>query len=265
MKHLIATLAISALLLLVTAATAQAYGRFSERPPNQFHVGVSVVPLQLSGLVDAHISDGETQTSEGRISLPLEEGNTDGMGLAPGMKVGYVYDLLGPLTMVGELGVHFTDSLTVVTAQVGADMFFVDTKTLKVGIPIRVGGLFAKMDFGELRLLEDYKNPPVIIDNADGGKQHFRPGDDLSAELLGPLVSAGLCAEVYLAPRLGLRAEVGFAMGFFDEMKIKAGSEEIRFDHPTVVKTDGSQNSAGIQPEGGSFGLSGFVGVVYRL
>jgi hypothetical protein len=265
MKNPIATLAIMTLLLLGMTVTALAHGRFSERPPNQIHVGVSVVPLQLSGLVDAYISDGKTQEQEGRISLPLAAGNTDGMGLAPGMKIGYVYDLVGPLTLVGEVGAHFTDSLTILTAQVGVDMFIVDGKTLKIGIPIRVGGLFARMDFGKVRLLEGYNEPPVIIENDAGEDQFFRPGDALSAELLGPLVSAGVAAEYYLAPRLGLRAELGFSMGFFDEMKIKAGNEEIPFDHPAVIKTDETQTSAGIEPEGGSFGLSGFVGVVYRL
>ena len=154
--------------------------------------------------------------------------------------------------------------MTVVTAQIGGDMFIVDGKHLKIGIPIRVGGLFATMDFGDLAVIDGY-TPPVILTDSNGGEQTFNNGDSLRAELSGPMVSAGLAAEGWLTPQLGLRAEVGFSMGFFGDMKIRSGDQDIPIESNAIVKPDGSSDPAGLAPEGGSFGLSGFAGIVYRL
>ncbi len=243
-------------------------------PPAQIHVGVAVVPFQLEGLVDAHISDYATagvglksenpNNPEARVSLPLEDGNTDELGLLPGVKVGWVYDLAGPLTAVAEAGVHIGGPMTVVTAQVGADMFIVDGKHFKIGIPVRVGGLYAVMDFGDLEVIDGY-TPPVIIEDAAGETQTFSNGDSLQAELSGPMVSAGLAVEGWMTPQLGVRAELGFSMGFFGDMKVRSGNQDIPIESDAIVKPDGSSDPAGLAPEGGSFGLSGFAGIVYRL
>jgi len=261
--------AVSLTSLLASTAVAQ------ERqgpPPSQIHVGVAVVPFHIEGLVDAHISDWEnyglkiqdSTSDEARVLLPLEEGNTDKLGLLPGLRAGWVYDLAGPLTAVAEAGVHIGGPMTVITAQVGADMFIVDGKHLKIGIPIRVGGLYATMDFGGLEVIDDY-TPPVILTDSDGNEQTFNNGDSLKAELSGPMVSAGLAAEGWLTPKLGVRAEIGFSMGFFGDMKIRSGDQDIPIESNAIVKPDGSSDPAGLAPEGGSFGLSGFAGVVYRL
>jgi hypothetical protein len=260
-------------LCLTSLCASAALSQESHRaPPSQIHVGVAVVPFQIEGLVNAHISDWESyglksedpSSAEARVSLPLEEGNTDGLGLLPGVKVGWVYDIPGPLTAVAEAGVHIGGPMTVVTAQVGADMFIVDGKHLKIGIPIRVGGLFAVMDFGDLEVIDGY-TPPVILEDATGETQTFNNGDPLQAELSGPMVSAGLAVEGWLTPQLGLRAELGFSMGFFGDMKVRSGDQDIPIESNAIVKPDGSSNSAGLAPEGGSFGLSGFAGIVYRL
>ncbi len=268
--HVIRVLiAVSLMSLCAASALAQ---HNSRRPPNQIHVGVAVLPFQIEGLVDAHISDWENYglksqdpgSAEARVSLPLQEGNTDELGLLPGLRAGWVYDLLGPLTAVAEAGVHIGGPMTVVTAQVGADMFLVDGKKLKIGIPIRIGGLYATMDFGELEVISGY-TPPVILTDADGNEQTFNNGDPLKAELSGPMVSAGLAAEGWLTPQLGVRAEVGFSMGFFGDMKIRSGDQDIPIESNAIVKPDGSSDSAGLSPEGGSVGLSGFAGIVYRM
>tara|TARA_B100000405_G_scaffold230238_1_gene164632 strand:+ start:120 stop:935 length:816 start_codon:yes stop_codon:yes gene_type:complete len=261
--------AIGTTALLVSTASAQQHHR---TPPNQVHVGVAVVPFQIEGLVDAHISDWElyglksqnSTSEEARVLLPLDEGNTDELGLLPGVRLGWVYDLAGPLTAVAEAGVHIGGAMTVVTAQIGADMFLVDGKNFKIGIPIRVGGIYATMDFGDLEVIEGY-TPPVILNGPDGEEQRFNNGDTLKAELSGPMVSAGLAAEAWLTPQLGLRAEAGFSMGFFGDMKIRSGDQDIPIESNAIVKPDGSSDSAGLAPEGGSVGLSGFAGIVYRL
>lgn len=261
-----------ALCLTPVCASAVLAQEHPRTPPSQVHVGVAVVPFQIQGLVDAHISDWESYglksedpgNAEARVSLPLEDGNTDELGLLPGVKVGWVYDIAGPLAAVAEAGVHIGSPMTVVTAQVGADMFLVDGKHLKIGIPIRVGALFAVMDFGDLEVIEDY-TPPVKLETAPGEIQTFKNDDPLRAELSGPMVSAGLAAEGWLTPRLGLRAELGFSMGFFGDMKIRSGDQDIPIESKAIVKPDGSSEPSGMAPEGGSFGLSAFAGIVYRL
>ena len=109
-----AILALSLSCLFATTAMAQDR---QAKPPSQIHVGVAVVPFQIEGLVDAHISDWENYglksqnptSEEARVALPLEQGNTDELGLLPGVRVGWVYDLVGPLTAVAEAGVHIGD------------------------------------------------------------------------------------------------------------------------------------------------------------
>jgi hypothetical protein len=72
-------------------------------------LGVGAVPISISGLADAHVSDWQKFPigggSEGRVELPLGQGNLS--GLHPGVELGAAWPTSVPNLMLGgEIGFY---------------------------------------------------------------------------------------------------------------------------------------------------------------
>ena len=148
---------------------------------------------------------------------------------------------------------------------------------LSIGVPLRVGFVGGSANLGKIAVLDGYTAPVKL----DDGSRVFNEGDDLSAGVSGGLASAGLSAEFWVSPNLGLRADVSFQQGFFgDEIAITAteplppGATEsentarqrttVSGDEAAIVKPDGSGDPVNMEIKGGSWGAAAYVGVVWR-
>ena len=254
----------------------------ANQKPQKAYVGVGVMPFYLDGLQNATLSDrAYYPNNEARVYLPLADANTDGAALLPGILFGYAYDLAGPVTANGEISVHLYDRVAAFTAMIGGDMFVVNKPNMKIGIPLRVGFLGALIDFGQTELVQG-STPPVILPEGS-----INTGDDLGAQMMGAVVRGGMTAELWLTPKLGLRADVGAQMGFLGKLEIKAtkaGSIDCdsindasqraicRDTNETVIPVaspdvvvPNTNTPTDMKPEGGSLGISAYLGLVFKL
>ena len=74
---------VAAVALMTTPASAQDWTQY----PYSFFIESSTSPIQIKGMADVHVSDWETfgtGSSEGRMALPLSEGNSNNP-LMPGI------------------------------------------------------------------------------------------------------------------------------------------------------------------------------------
>ncbi|MBM65860.1 MAG: hypothetical protein CMH55_06480 [Myxococcales bacterium] len=239
------------------------------------------LPFELSGFQNAHLSDHQKHglkslddsNPEGRIDLPLEQYNVPA-GLLPAARIGIAGS--GPVAWSGELAFSGANSFTALVATLGVD---INRKVgpLSIGVPLRVGFVGGSANLGKITVLDGY-NAPVELDNPE---RVFSEGDDLSAGVSGGLASAGLSAEFWVTPNLGLRADVSFQQGFFgDAISVTAteplpeGTEEgetatrkkttVSGDDAAIVKPDGSGVPVDMKIVGGSWGAAAYVGVTWR-
>lgn len=233
--------------------------------PYSVYIESSTSPMSIKGMSDVHVSDWETYgtgTSEGRMSLPLSEGNTTNP-LLPGAKVGVAIDVAPFLDLNLDFSANF-GNMTVLTATAGADIYLVELEHFRMGGMARMGVMLASMSAGSAQVLPG-KTPPVIISSVGT----FNTGDPISAELTGIVTQAGIVNEFYFRPDVGLRLEAGFQYAYISSLKITSGvgnnKIELPVDHAAVVEpTEGSTTQANIAPQGQSLGLTAGIGLVFR-
>ena len=257
-------------LLGVLLAAPQAAEARRRAPVNSFSIGLGVFPLQISGLSDVHLSDGDTQTAEGRLNLALGSHNTDGAGLLPALKLGATF---GRGIVLGAFDIYAgaVNGVTGGAVLVGADIR-VKQRNFTIGVPLRVGVITGGADLGEATLLPGATGP-VILD----AERTINEGDPLNASINGVMASAGVLGELWISKKLAIRGEASVQQGQFSGFSIVAGrddvdtqdvDERVRIDgdDPAIKKPEmGSLEQANMTPEGGTFGVSGFVGVTLKF
>ena len=252
---------VAAFALTTTPALAQDWTQY----PYSFFIETSTSPIQIKGMADVHVSDWETfgtGSSEGRMALPLGEGNSNNP-LMPGIKAGFSANVAPFVDLTLDFSVNF-GSMMVLSVTGGADIFLVEVDNFRMGAMARIGYMMASLDAGTAQVLPG-KTPPVIINDVGT----FRTGDEISAELTGVITQAGLVNEFYISPDLGIRLEAGFQYAYINQLNITSGigdeKIELPVDNAAVVQPElGSTTQAGIDPKGQSLGLTAGIGLVFR-
>ena len=252
---------------LLVAAPQAAEARQQVRV-NSVSFGVGSFPIQISGLSDVHLSDGDTQSAEGRLNLELGRHNTDGPGLLPAGKFGFP---LGRGRVLGafDLDVGAANGVSGGAALVGVDVR-VKQRNFTIGVPLRIGVITAGADLGNATLLTG-STGPVILEQGT-----ISEGDALNASINGVMASAGVLGELWISKKLAIRGEASIQQGAFSGFTIRAGVDDpettdtdervaIDGDDIAIKKPDGSLDQAGMTPTGGTFGVSGFVGVTLKF
>ena len=244
--------------LTATPASAQNWTDYRY----SFFLETHTSPMQIKGMADVHVSDYQTQALEGRMELPLGEGNTNNP-LMPGLKLGFNANIAPFLDLTADFSVNFS-SMLVLTFTGGADIYLVELENFRMGAMVRMGFMMANLNAGKTQTLPG-STPPIIVD----GVGTFNNGDDISAELTGIVTQAGIVNEFYVTPDLGVRFEAGFQYAYINELTIVSGTGaeriELPVDNDAVLKADASSyEPAGIDPQGQSLGLTAAVGLVFR-
>jgi hypothetical protein len=256
--------------LTLAAQSADARGN-SGKGASSVNIGFGSFPMQVSGLEDVDVSDWETHPdilNEGRLALPLGGYNTEGAGLMPAVKLGLGFGK-GPVQGIFELYAGGVSNLGG-----GALLFGCDLRMEKgqfvLGVPLRVGAVFGTISLGDAEIIDGF-TPPVELDAGT-----INEGDPLNATITGIMASVGVLGEFWLTKKFAIRAEAQVQQGSFSGFTIAAGEDDsetqevdervrVRGSDASVVKTNGSREQSGMQPGGGTFGVSGFVGVSLRL
>ncbi len=262
---------------LLLAVPQVASAKRKQVPINSVSIGVGVFPLQIKGLEDVHLSDVDVYpNAEGRLNLPLGSYNTDGPGLMPALKLGATF---GRGNVLGAFDVYAggVDGLSGGALLLGADIRVKQGKLL-IGVPLRVGVIMGGAALGQAALLEG-STGPVILEAGGGCSLETRcieQDDALQANITGFMASAGVLGEFWLTKKLALRAEASVQEGYFSGFEIAAGTDDtdtpdvdervrIQGTDQAIKKTDGSSTHHEMTPSGGTFGVSGFVGVTLKF
>jgi hypothetical protein len=228
-------------------------------------LGVGAVPISISGLADAHVSDWQKFPigggSEGRVELPLGQGNLS--GLHPGVELGAAWPTSVPNLMLGgEIG-FYPGAATGLRLMAGIDYFFHSTDTVDVGVSARVGLAGATVALGTAAQLPGYRRP-VITDEGT-----FDDGAILSGTMGGLAVGAGLTGAYALNSSMSLRLDLGIQKSFFSGLSVtaKSGEDTVAFDSnsPAIVKTDGTATQANLNPSADATGLVGHISLQVAL
>ena len=252
---------ITALALTATPAFAQDWTDYRY----SFFIETSTSPIQIKGMEDVHVSDWQyfgTNTSEGRMELPLSDGNTTNP-VMPGAKMGFAVNVAPFLDLTLDFSLNFS-SMMVLTLTGGADIYLVEMDNFRMGGMVRIGYMLASFNTGPATFIGQ-GTPPVNIPPVG----EFYPGDQVSAELDGVLTQAGIVNEFYITPDMGIRIEAGFQYAYMSELTIVTGTGDTRVELPVdnaavVEPTQGSTTQAGIDPRGQSVGLTAAIGLVFR-
>jgi len=237
-----------------------------------FYGGVVFLPLETKEMEDVHVSDWQnfgTGSMEGRVHLPLSEGETSGLRL--GYMVGVEYDLLQRfnvyqgLPFIAEIQLSPTsEAFKYFQALIGANLRLLKSPHFDLRLSPKIGYAMLQGDFGEVEMLPG-KTPPVITPEGT-----FRVGEKIKSDMSGVAIQANLSAFYKITERIGLDLQVGWNQAFLGDLTIEAGDVELKYDSPTVVEPvldigDGTSSStqAGVDPSLSSSGVTIFVGLSY--
>ncbi|RKZ91384.1 MAG: hypothetical protein DRR19_07340 [Candidatus Parabeggiatoa sp. nov. 1] len=93
----------------------------------------------------------------------------------------------------------------------------------------------------------------------------FHVGDDISADLSGFGLQLALTSSYQLTDSLGIGAQMGYTLSFLEDMEVVAGEVTLESNSPALVKPDGGNTQAGIDPEADVSGLFFFMGLEWAF
>ena len=262
------------LLCFATVASFAPAESLAGKSRGRLTIGLSTLPLKVSGLENIHISDlkeanGEA-LSEGRLALDLAENNTSTF-FAPGVKFDAGYALIpDELDLLLEIGVNIMDAKAVYLG-LGADFtLFNDGKFFIQGLG-RIGLVGLRVGGTQAETLDGF-NDSLSADFGSMGA-----GDELQATLGGIYATSGIASSLKLFEGIWLRAEVAAFQAFLGPLRldaIKASDNDrddnnstltrVPLDSASIVEPDASRNlPLELQPRGDSLGLSFFLGLSF--
>lgn len=252
----------SRIAFLVLVSVVVWAGPSSASADQKVYFGPSILPFAVEGLDDIHASDWENYglgSSEGRVSIPLEQGNSSGTRF--GVLVGFESDfdaLPKWIPFAADVGAYF-GNMMLFAVRAGVNLKPFQGDSWSVGLSPRVGFLYGTMSFGAVEVFPG-KTPPVITPEGT-----FNEGDDLSASMMGIIAAVGIMAEYRFTKNWGLLVDAGFHYAYMMDLEVKAGDITLDMDAASLVKNDGSSTQAGLDPNGTSVGLFGLLAVEYKF
>ena len=237
-------------------------------------IGLSTLPLKVSGLENIHISDlkeaGNDAEIEGRLALNIAENNTSTF-FAPGVKFDAGYAIIpGQLELLLEVGVNIMEAKAVYLG-LGADFTLLQTSDLHIQGMGRLGLVGLRVGGTRARSVEGFRDTVV----ADFGSMQVN--DELQATLGGIYATSGVALSFELFDGIWLRTEAAAFQAFLGPLRLEAIKEsdnerddnnstrtKIPLDSASIIEPDPSSNTLlDLNPRGDSLGLSLFVGLSF--
>jgi len=225
------------------------------------YVGFAMLPLKISGVADIDMSDWqkyglyvENSTlypNEGRVRLPLTEGEAS--GLHPGFLIGYeqfIPDI--NCSAIGEFQYANAGDAYVMGFFAGVKYKLFEKDRFSLGILPKIGYLRASIDLGTVQMMNHsaYKNDndsyvaPVITYE---GTAYV--GEDITSNIDGFGFQLALTPSMQINDNMNIECQIGYSFGIFSDMEIEAGELVLQKNSPALVKANGWNHQAGIDPE----------------
>jgi hypothetical protein len=242
-----------------------------QKRKNKLYFGYAMLPLEVSGVSNIDMSDWENYGLwinnggiEGRVRLPLSDGETS--GLQSGIMLGYEY--VPPnanFSLLAELQYAPGDS-SVTSFFAGPKWNFYEQDRLSIGFAPKLGYIKASIDLGTASQIRHYGGfgttyrAPVILDEGT-----IYDGDSISADLSGFGLQLALTSSYKLTDRWGINGQLGYSLSFLGDMEVVAGDITLDKNSRDLVKADGGNTQAGIDPEADASGIFFMLGLEWSF
>ena len=247
---------------------------FADSARARLTLGLSTLPLKVSGLENIHISDRKPgspdATAENRLALNIAENNTSTF-FAPGVKFDAGYAVIpNELDLLLEVGVNIMEAKAV-SIGFGADF----TVYRDVGLHLqglgRLGLIGLRVGGTRAIAVEGFEDVVAV----DFGTMQV--GDEIQATLGGIYASSGVACSWEIFDGIWLRTEAAAFQAFLGPLKLEAIEESdndrddnnstrtrIPLDSASIIEPDVTTNTLlDLKPRGDSLGLSIFVGLSF--
>ncbi|MEC8051439.1 MAG: hypothetical protein VX210_11665 [Myxococcota bacterium] len=247
---------------------------FADSARARLTLGLSTLPLKVSGLENIHISDRKPgspdATTENRLALNIAENNTSTF-FAPGVKFDAGYAVIpDELDLLLEVGVNIMEAKAV-SIGLGADFTVYRDAGLHLQGLGRLGLIGLRVGGTRATAVEGFENVVTV----DFGT--MRVGDEIQATLGGIYASSGVACSWELFDGVWLRTEAAAFQAFLGPLKLEAIEESdndrddnnstrtrIPLDSASIIEPDVTTNTLlDLKPRGDSLGLSIFVGLSF--
>jgi len=236
----------------------------SQDLPLTFYGGINIAGASSTDFTVFDISDWQNYglksqnptSSEGRVTIDLEamKPNTTNFGVMLGAR----YGLSERLSALAEIQ-YTLSGISLTGIYVGLNYDVIKGNKFSLGLTPKIGYNIGSADLGEISLLTGY-TPPVILPEG-----RFKPGDALSMEFSGLAINLGLTPSYKITDKIDLIGFIGFNIGFTSSDGLLSNGVLLPMTAQGVVKSNGLDTQAGIDPTINSTGLSFQIGVMYKL
>ena len=236
----------------------------SQSIPLTIYGGLNIAGASSSDFTKFDISDWEEYGlnsqnpggPEGRVSVNLESYKPKAINL--GVMLGARYQLNEKLSALAEVQ-YAVSGISLMGFYLGINYDVVKGEKFSLGLTPKIGYNIGSADLGEISLLGGYQ-PPVILPQGT-----FKPGDALSMEFSGLAVNLGMTPSYSINKNFALTGFLGYNLGFTSSDGLLCNGVLLPMSAAGVVKSDGLNKQAGINPLIKSSGLNLQIGVAYKF
>lgn len=236
----------------------------SQDLPLSFYGGLNISGASSTDFTGFDISDWQNyglksqvpNNKEGRVNVDLESMKPSATNI--GVMLGASYRLSEKLSALAEIQ-YTLSGISLTGIYVGLNYDIIKGDKFSLGLTSKVGYNIGSADLGEISLLPGY-TPPVILPEGT-----FKTGDALSMEFSGLALNLGITPSYKVTDKIAVMGFLGFNLGFTSSDGLLSNGVLLPMSAQGVVKSNGLDTQAGIDPTINSTGLSFQIGVMYKL
>jgi len=216
--------------------------------PKMAYAGVTFNSFKTSQMTNFDISDWVrfgTGSSEGRVRVPLEDVDMNGMKF--GVMMGAENFFTEKISGLVEGQINFGSGFWSLGGVVGSNYYVTKSERFLLGVGPKLGFAYTNINFGQLKMLPG-KREPVIIEEGT-----FTTSDTLNVSSGTAVLQLTVTPTIVLTQKLALRIQTGYSIGLGGTAKVyvASGSDDvtIEMDSPAIVTPDGKTTQAGLKPK----------------
>ncbi len=234
--------------LILVTCSLDSYSAGNE---GEFYVGYAQIPINVSGLVDAQLSDWKTwgTSDDSRVFLPLSDGNRDGLG--QGLTMGFQSKTFIPLLLECQI---FPATGLISNLVLGFKINVINTRIFKFAISPKVGGSLFYQNLGTLTELNneyDYVDLDGYIGETNNDP---RVGDQISAQMIGLVNQISADLQLNLTKHIGFLFTAGISESRYADLQLSIDRNgvplKIHYNDSAIVENDNNSiESANLDPK----------------
>jgi hypothetical protein len=236
----------------------------SQDNPLTVYGGINFAGASSKEFTSFDISDWEKygllsqnpSSSEGRVRVDLASLKPKALNL--GIMLGARYNLSEKFSALAELQ-YAVSGISLISLYIGGNYEFFKGEKFSLGVTPKIGYNMGSADLGAITLIDGY-TPPVILPEGT-----FNVGDALSMEFSGLAINLGLTPSFAITEKISATGFLGYNLGFVSTDGLLCNGVVLPMTAKGVVKSDGLNTQAGINPSLSSSGLNIQLGVAYKF